>query len=453
VVVGPYQRVDIGGGQSADLYLLRYAPDGALLSARTEQQLTESLDGITDVFLFSHGWNNTFDGAAASYRTFIEGYVSLGTGPAAGHQPLLIGVVWPSISFLMPWEDGPQIAGDERADPARTEEMRAFVAQSLDRDAEARLSELLDGATELSPALAWQAAEIVRDALATSADPDDGSAPPAAAEILEAWALLDGGAAAKRSDPDDFGDLDIGAGAVTVPAGSSTVDPHAAGVSGTLDPRNLLRMGTVWKMKDRAGQVGARGVGPLVHRILVNTRARLYLIGHSFGARLLMSALAVAAPTRPARSMLLLEPAVNRWCFAVDVAGTGRAGGYRPVLDLVELPILATYSAHDFPLRQAFHLAVRGSSLGEPNTAAIGDTDRFGALGGYGPAGLGAASVRQAAVAAGGSYDLSGPARVIAVDGSGDIGGKPAIGGHSDINNPTTWWALRSLTSAPNRRG
>jgi hypothetical protein len=448
VVVGPYQSVSIGGGRSADLYLLRYGPDGALLSLRTEQQLTESLDEISDVFLFSHGWNNTFDGAAASYRTFIEGYVSQGTGPGPGHRPLLVGVVWPSISFLMPWEDGPQIAGDARADPARTEEMRAFVAQSLDRDAEARLSELVDGTRELAPVQARQAAEIVRDALVASVDPDDGSVRPTVDEILRAWATLDGGAAARPGNPDDFGDLGSGAGTVAA-ADTPSPDPRAAGVSGSLDPRNLLRMGTVWKMKGRAGQVGAFGVGPLVRRILGDTPARLHLVGHSFGARLLMSALVVAAPARQARSMLLLEPAVNRWCFAADVVGTGRAGGYRPVLELVELPILATYSEHDFPLRQAFHLAVRGSSLGEPNIAAVGDTERFGALGGYGPAGLGAVGMRQQAVAAGGDYNLSGRARVIAVDGSGDIDGKPAIGGHSDINNPTTWWALRCLVNSP----
>lgn len=40
---------------------------------------------------------------------------------------------------------------------------------------------------------------------------------------------------------------------------------------------------------------------------------------------------------------------------------------------------------------------------------------------------LGAASMRQAIAAAGGRYDLSGPARVIGVDGSGDIGGAKPV--------------------------
>jgi hypothetical protein len=189
-------------------------------------------------------------------------------------------------------------------------------------------------------------------------------------------------------------------------------------------------------------------VAPLVGRILEQPDVRLHLIGHSFGCRLLMSAMGIGPLPRKARSMLLLEPAVNRWCFAGDVVGTGRVGGYHAVLDRVDLPILSTMSAHDLPLRQAFHLAVRGSSLGEPDIAALGDTDRYGALGGYGPAGLGDAATIQNAQPPDTPYDLSGPARIIAVDCSSDIDGKPAIGGHGDVINPITWWALRCLVHA-----
>jgi hypothetical protein len=445
MVVGPFMQLDIGGGTTADVFLLRFGPAGEALSPRTEQILKDSLPGITDVFLFSHGWNNTFEDAAGNYRQFIDGYMAQhALTPAAarppGYRPLLIGVIWPSISFLMPWEDGPQIAGP--GDAARNEEMRRFVTESLDADAAAELSELIDGRTELAPDEARSAAEIVRAALRSGDDPDDGSANPEVEEILEAWALLDGDAAASPPGPDDFGDQGPGPAAAT--------GPQIAGVN-LFDPRNLLRVGTMWEMKERAGTVGARGVAPLVRHVLAQSTARLHLIGHSFGARLLMSALAVPpAPARKARSLLLLQAAVNRWCFAADVDGTGRSGGYRPVLDRVELPIISTFSSHDVPLRQAFHLALRGGHLGEPNIAAVGNTDRYGALGGYGPAGLGAAVLTEAAVAEGkGPYRFDTGARVLAVDGSGFIGNRPAIDGHGDINNPVTWWALHCLTGAP----
>ena len=43
---------------------------------------------------------------------------------------------------------------------------------------------------------------------------------------------------------------------------------------------------TYWQMKNRAGVVGEKGVGPLVGRLRSNTRvSSISLIGHSFGAR------------------------------------------------------------------------------------------------------------------------------------------------------------------------
>jgi hypothetical protein len=444
MVVGPYLRYDISSDVMADFYLLRYANDGRLLSPQTEQMLKDGLAGISDVFLFSHGWNNTFADAARSYRDFISGFMKqradLGIPIRAGYKPLLIGVIWPSTSFLMPWEDGPQIAADTSIEAPRTEEMLRLLTASLDPGADARLAELVDGSTTLTATAAREAADIILDGLRPHNDPDDGSPAPTANELIDAWAALEG-RSSETTDPDDFG----GVGDTEIAS-----EPAAASGFGVLDPRNLLRIGTVWLMKDRAGKVGAHGVGPLVRYILDNTSARLHLIGHSFGARVVLSSLAVGTPqVRAARSMLLLQPAVNRWCFADDVAGTRRQGGYHPILSRVELPVLSTFSKFDRPLRQAFHLAVRGSSLGEPEIAAVGDTVRYGALGGYGPAGLGGSAEEQPALAEGaGPYQFTPGKRVIAINGGVGLNGKPAINGHSDINNTTTWWLLHCLVNA-----
>lgn len=441
MVEGPFETLDVGGGVTADYYLLRFDKDGQLASPRTEQVLKAGLEGVSDVYLFSHGWNNTFADAAARYKGFIEGYMaqraSFGLPFPEKYKPMLIGVIWPSTSFLMPWEEGPHIAADG---DAQEKEMRTLVGESLDPGADAELAALIDGRETLSPEEARRAAELVLAALRSDVDPDDGSSPPKVAELLDAWAALDGRAAAKPSDPDDFRSVS----AQPAPGGS----PAAAGVLGLLDPRNLLRMGTVWTMKDRAGKVGAHGVGPLVRHVLDHTSARLHLVGHSFGARVVLSALAAGPqPTRQARSMLLLQPAINRWCFAGNVVDSGRAGGYHPILTRVELPVLTTFSRHDKPLHEAFHLAVRGNSLGEPRIAAVGDTFRFGALGGYGPEGLGPSADTQKAIAANrGRYDFGDGVRVVAVDGGVDLDGGPAIGGHGDISNSRTWWALHCLT-------
>lgn len=435
---GPFETVDIGGGRVADLYLLRYTADGELISKEAQAALIATLAGRTDVFFFSHGWNNEFHAAAASYRTFIRGYAAQGTGPGDHDNPVLVGVVWPSASFTMPWDEGPFIAGDP--DLARVEQIRGVIPDVLAAaDAEA-LNDLLSR-DELSPDDAIVAAELM-SRLLPETDPEDGSARAAPADVLEAWRVLEGKATPPA--PDDFGE----------PFSHQDAAPRAAGLLSALNPRNLARMGTVWLMRDRAGKVGARGVAPLLRRILDEPDVRLHLIGHSFGCRLLMSAVSVRAVPRRVRSMLLLQPAVNRWCFAANVVGTGRAGGFRPVLDRVELPVLTTMSSHDVALRQAFHLAVRGNSLGEPGIAAIGNEQRYGALGGYGPAGLGNAAAVRSVQAAGKLYDLAGAPRVLCLDGSpeinghSEINGHPAIGGHSDINSPAMWWALRCLVHA-----
>jgi hypothetical protein len=440
VVVGPYQTFDRGDGKTVDLYLLRYAEDGRLLSTETERILKNSLDGVTEVYLFSHGWNNTFADASSNYLKFVTGYqgqrAQFNLPAPSDYQPLLIGVIWPSTSFVLPWESGPAIAAESPVEAARTEEMLRLVTAQVGQDAGGRLAELVDGSSGLDEDQARTAAEIVIDGLPFT-DAEGGSTPPTVDELLEAWAALDGEAPVP-ADPNDFGE----------PGAPVAADPKAAGFFNKFDPRNLLRMGTVWLMKDRAGKVGGHGVAPLVGHLLGNSPARLHLVGHSFGGRVVLSSIAMAPLPRPARSMLLLEPAVNRWCFAEKLPSRG-SGGYQPVLDRVELPILSTFSKYDMPLTQAFQLAVRGSSLGEPKIAAMGDTDRYGALGGYGPAGLGDLGDVQPAIKAGAAkYAFPAGKEVIAVDGGVDIDGKPAIGGHSDVNNPTTWWALHCLTDA-----
>ena len=101
--------------------------------------------------------------------------------------------------------------------------------------------------------------------------------------------------------------------------------------------------------------------------------------------------------------------------------------GDRSVLERVELPIMTTLSKRDVPLRQAFHLAVRGKLFGEPDIAAVGDADRFGALGGYGPAGIDDVLDKQDVRAPGIPYTFPAGKEAIALDGGVDIDGQPAM--------------------------
>ncbi len=468
-MIGPIEQIPIGGGDHADLYLLRFDKDGGLRSPRTAELMLTAAQQATDVFVFSHGWNNTYAQALDAYRGFAKGFVAqraqLGGDTPPGYRPLLVGLIWPSTSFVLPWEQGPDIAagpgtgsGGATGSPgqappdrdAETEAMLADVTDSMSEDDAAELTELVDGQGALSDEQARAAAQLVRSSLWHESDPDSGAPPPDVSEVLEAWQAVARATSGAEPLGGDLDDLDedfgaVGGGGQTPEVG---VAPQAAGGL-RFAPRDVLRLGSVWKMKARAGTVGAKGVSPLLGRLLGTTSARVHLVGHSFGARVMLSAVAAAPLPRKVRSLLLLQPAVNRWCFAPDVAGTGRAGGYSAVPSRVEHPVVTTYSTHDSALHEFFHLAVRGGSLGEPDIAAIGDTHLYGALGGYGPGGLADGDLRRSDALAAGSapYDLSSPARVVAVDGSLSIDGRPAINGHGDISNPVTWWALRTLVT------
>jgi len=198
-------------------------------------------------------------------------------------------------------------------------------------------------------------------------------------------------------------------------------------------------------MKDRAGVVGFRGVGPLVVRILgARADVRVHLVGHSYGCKALLSALSTGLRRR-VRSLLLLQPALSFLALADDVPKLGRPGGYAAAKQSTELPIIATWSRKDVPLHTLFALAVRRrEDLGEQNIGAAGRENPpslFAAMGGWGP--QAEPDVKDLDIlppADGVRYPLAaGAKKVLAVDGT------KAISGHGDVTNDATAWALYSL--------
>ena len=146
------------------------------------------------------------------------------------------------------------------------------------------------------------------------------------------------------------------------------------------------------------------------------------------------------ATSRAIHFLLLLQPAVSHLCFADQVPGTTRSGGYRSVLERVTAPILSTFSANDFPLTKTFHIALRrAEDLGDAQIASDDPPSIYAALGGFGPrrAGEQLVDIRDVKQA----YDLGGEYPVIGLRGT------RTISGHGDISNESTWWALYSLVS------
>ena len=447
----------VGTPGSADVpaYWVPYDKDGACLGPGTAAAAAGSIVGATDVFLMSHGWNNDVGDARDLYRSWIRNLLAVrpavARNAAPGFRPVFIGVLWPSM--VAPGEEGavPRLAGGPAGDP-NVEALLEELSGSLDSAAADRLRHLLSG-PPLDETTAREVAGLVLPLFAAAdADLPDADTAEDGGDVMAEWRVAQDEAQQVAAVDDEDGEL-LGGRAPRSPVGAESAgapdDPDAAieepVVAGWLDKLNpvwLLRLGSVLVMKDRSGRVGANGVSDLLDALLganpnpLADVARVHLVGHSYGCKVLLSALCLAVSPRPVDSVLLLQPAFSARAFSVD-AGAGAPGGYRPALQRCRSAIVATYSRHDFPLTKLFHLAARrASDLGDVVIAAGGS--KYAALGGFGPQLVDELRSITGVVQPPRRYDTAGAGRILAVDGS------EVIGGHGDIGTPATAWMLNS---------
>lgn len=428
--VAPYRILKTVEGSEFPYCILPYDADGACRAPRTLEFVVEQAKNHSDVFVFCHGWNNDWSMAVRRYEGFIEGVQEMRRErslPAPkGFRPLLIGIFWPSQA--LEWfesETGPSIAGD----PAMQAVLADVAADLPERD-HARFFELARSAG-LNADQGNELAHVLSQLL----EPDDEglrSDPPDAEELLAAASSL------SRDETDYEAVYEI---AKSGPLASLEDGPTPA--LGLLDPRSLLKPFTVWRMKDRAGKVGAMGVSELLVALLADSDAHVHLVGHSYGCKVMMTGLCrPAAICRNAASALLLQPAVSQYAFSQSVPGRNTPGGFVKALTRVNLPILSTFSERDIPLTTLFHLAVRRhDDLGELQFSARGAPSLYGALGGFGPPASQARVVDIQPI--GQPYELlDNPGRLIGLRGNA------VISGHGDVSCIETWWALYCLFTA-----
>ncbi|MEA2560412.1 MAG: hypothetical protein QOH06_1916 [Acidobacteriota bacterium] len=431
---GPYRVLRGEGDIEIPFYVIPFDKRGICDGPETRRDLLKQLAAgkYTDVFFFSHGWNNDWTAAIQRYEDFIHGYMKMRRDRSlpvpAGFKPLLVGIFWPSTALVFTEkEKGPQIAANEPAavDEAIAEERREVqeLAETLEASDAADLYELAQK-TKLTADEAQRLAEIAVTFYGTGDDELSLDTAVSAEELLEIWRQA-------PAETDDLADLIAGG-----------PGPETAGFLSAIDPRNVVRTLTVFKMKDRAGLVGSTGVHELLRDLLAAGDARLHLIGHSYGGKVVLSATCAGTLPRKVHSMLLLQPAVSHLSFAATVPTTSHPGGYRSALDRVENPILTTYSSHDFPLTKIFHLALRrAGDLGEAKIAAAtgAPPSKYAALGGFGPRESGERLLDVLDAPA--RYPLDQGTRLYGIDAT------RTVGGHGDISNPSTWWALYNLAS------
>lgn len=431
---GPYPLP----GVSMTSWMIRFDKEGRCVSPATQAALLASIPAVNppEIIFFSHGWQTDFDGAKATYAEFLQKLEALTGGDSiAGRNLLFVGVTWPSK--WLPGTEGPVMAGpapsgrdeDNVAQvledlasalptPEATEVYELAAAQSLNADQARRLAELLIQATSAGAA---DAAEL-----------DDGDAGlPDTDAVLAAWRLLDADTFADSEEPDfnTPGSLDDG--------------PAQADAAGLLpfDPLDAIRIFSLYQMKDRAGRVGGRGVATLLSGLAAKAGV-IYAVGHSFGCKVMLSAVKRATlPSKDQVRMLLMQPALSHLAFSKSLLGSGKVAGYADVPGRVKR-IYTTFSANDGPLHDLFHLALlRKDDLGDRDAliaaAAAGNPpNRFAALGGYGPREVAFTPLKLTADDA--AYGQAGET-IVALDGSG------VILGHSEIRIPATARALRKL--------
>lgn len=438
IPAGPYRTLTTVEGLAFPYYIVPFDADGRCEGPATQQHLLDHCAGYSDVFVFSHGWNNDWSTATKRYEHFIGGFQEqrrkLGLPMAADYRPLLVGIFWPSQA--MEWfegETGPGFAaGDPAAQDAAADASRRLLADIGNMLAPAQRTRFFElaQADALNEAQARELATLLAGATA----PDDEAGPagaPSASDLLAAAAAF----AEPEPDYDAVGRVGDAAGGPQAAFGLGDVLK-------ALDPRQLIKPFTVWQMKDRAGKVGAHGASALLAGLLSRSTARVHLLGHSYGCKVVMTALcSLPAGLRKVHSVLLLQPAVSQYAFAAEVPQRpGVRGGFADGPARVATPVVATFSANDAALTKLFHLALRRESdLGEQPVIA-GPPSKYAALGGFGPQSSGETIV-----------DVLDPQQVYAFGPAGHVVGVRAtrtVSAHGDISNPSCWWLAYSVASA-----
>lgn len=415
---------------------------------------------LTDLFVFSHGWNNDHAAALSLYQRFFAEVAKIAGDPNTTRtRPATIGVVgvlWPSI--LWP-DDAASAASTATMGGASTGGVASLAATAPVRAAEttpaainaelrkaygnARQRALLDtltGYLETQPKTdaALTDFQTTLAELLASELPAGGVDRHRPDEAEGAIGTLS--AARWRDLLDTLGDNARARG-----------DAHG-GAAGLGDQfrklwdgaKDALRVGTYWQMKQRAGVVGQTGLGPALARIAAEVPGlRIHLLGHSFGARLVSFSLAglpsgLTGSASPVKSLFLLQGAFSHYAFADALPhDRARSGALKGMASRVDGPLVTTHSLKD----SAVGLSYPAASIVNGDDAAAAD-DQFARWGAMGHDGAQAVSATSAPLGAPGTRYSFTKGQWVNLDGNAVIiHGAPPSGAHSDIAHPQTAWA------------
>jgi len=338
---------------------------------------------MTDVFIISHGWNNTKQDAENLYDAFFKNFADLKKNfDLTGRQLAIVGVYWPSKKFDdLAFEVGQSNAAaigvsddGEALLAAKLDELKElFTAPAEIQKLEAAKAAI--AGIETSPAERKKFVSNIRDLLNPAAanreDASDTFFQSSEEELMESLRIP----IAATVPPEAA----AGGAALEVGAGPALDEGGGAGIGSFLDSfktaaLNILNYTTYYEMKTCAGTVGNNGVAPLVDKFASKVD-RIHLIGHSFGGRLVTAA-AKASTTNRLASLTLLQAAFSHNGFSKIMKGF-----FRNVIEAKRIagPILITNTKNDKAVGLAYPIASR---INNDTTMAIGDeNDKFGGIG------------------------------------------------------------------------
>jgi hypothetical protein len=357
--------------------------DGALLN---QNQITIP-EGTTDLFVASHGWNNTDAQAETLYHDLFTNFAAVAPNQLANKKLAIVGVIWPSKQFtdIVNAAVAEQNAGGGGA---------GFGASSAAADATIKAKlELIETMFGHEGGAKIKEAKALISKLEGDPDAQDKF-------VNELRSLLDPSAANEEDNsklffkmsgsamleklkvPTPLVSAGAGGGGGAASLGNHRTVTPAGGAAGLGDIFSGIKAGamrflnylTYYEMKKRAGAVGTNGVGPMIDR-LADKVQRIHLVGHSFGGRVAAAA-AAGSKTDKLLTMSLLQTAFSHNGFSRSMNGF-----FRSVVDQkrVKGPILVTYTPNDRAVGIAYPTASR---LSGTVASAFGDkNDKFGGLG------------------------------------------------------------------------
>jgi hypothetical protein len=360
----------------------RFDKDGAVLN---KQEIVLP-DGTTDVIVVSHGWNNTEEQADQLYTDLFTNFSAVASDQLQNKKVAIVGVIWPSKKFTdvvdaaVAEQTRGGGAGFGTSSTAADETIKAkldVIATMFDKKAAKKITAAKNQIGKLESDL--DARRKFVDELRSLLD--DSAAHEEDNSVL--FFKLDGSVMLEKLKMPTPLVSSGGAGAGgAASVGARPKTTLAGGAAGLGDIFSGIKSGAIrflnylayYEMKKRAGTVGQNGVGPMLDR-LANSMQRIYLVGHSFGCRVVTAAAAVST-TDKLQSMSLLQGAFSHNGFSKSMNGF-----FRSVVDnhRIKGPIVITYTANDRAVGIAYPVASR---LSGTVASAFGDAnDKFGGLG------------------------------------------------------------------------